>query len=114
MALDHTRDFLTNVPFPPELIPNTNSALFFTRFITHFCASVFSFLAGTGAFLAASRGKSIQQVSWFFLTRGLWLVLLEITIVDFSWTFTPWAAAAVIWGFRLEHGLHGRPCAASG
>jgi uncharacterized membrane protein len=97
MALDHTRHFMTNVPFPPELIPNTNAALFFTRFITHFCAPVFSFLAGTGAFLATSRGKSIQQVSRFFLTRGLWLVLLELTIVDFSWTFKPWAAAGVIW-----------------
>ncbi len=97
MALDHTRDYITNVPFPPELVSNTNSALFFTRFITHFCAPVFSFLAGTGAYLATSRGKSTQQVSWFFLTRGLWLVLLEITIIDFAWTFKPWAAAAVIW-----------------
>jgi len=97
MALDHTRDFLTNVPFVPEDLTHTYSALFFTRFITHYCAPVFSFLAGTGAFLATSRGKSIQQVSWFFLTRGLWLVLLEVTIVDFSWTFVPWAAAGVIW-----------------
>src|SRR5882724_3081295 len=74
MALDHTRHFLTNVPFPPELLGKTYAALFFTRFITHYCAPVFSFLAGTGAFLATSRGKSVQQVSWFFLTRGLWLV----------------------------------------
>ncbi|PYV72549.1 MAG: hypothetical protein DMG97_13260, partial [Acidobacteria bacterium] len=97
MALDHTRDFLTNVPFPPELIPNTNAALFFTRFITHFCAPVFAFLAGTGAFLATSRGKSVHQVSRFFFTRGLWLIFLELTIIDFSWTFTPWDAGAVIW-----------------
>jgi len=97
MALDHTRHFLTNVQFPPELLPNTYAALFFTRFITHYCAPVFSFLAGTGAFLATCRGKSVQQVSWFFLTRGLWLVFLELTIVDFSWTFVPWAAAGVLW-----------------
>jgi len=97
MALDHTRDFLTNVPFPPELIPNTNGALFFTRFVTHFCAPVFSFLAGTGAFLAASRGKSISQVSWFFFTRGLWLVGLEFTVVGFGWAFVPWGAGGVIW-----------------
>src|SRR5215467_952801 len=83
MALDHTRDYMTNVPFPPELVSNTNSALFFTRFITHFCAPVFSFLAGTGAYLATRRGKSIQQISWFFLTRGLWLILLEVTIINF-------------------------------
>jgi uncharacterized membrane protein len=97
MALDHTRHFMSNVLFPPELISNTYAALFFTRFITHFCAPVFSFLAGTGAFLATSRGKSVQQVSWLFFTRGLWLVFLELTIVDFSWTFVPWAAAGVIW-----------------
>src|SRR6266700_1089946 len=97
MALDHTRDFLTNVPFPLELIPNTNGALFFTRFVTHFCAPVFSFLAGTGAFLAASRGKSISQVSWFFFTRGLWLVGLEFTVVGFGWAFVAWGAGGVIW-----------------
>ncbi len=97
MALDHTRDFLTNVPFPPEDVSHTYGALFFTRFITHYCAPVFSFLAGTGAYLATRRGKSVKQVSRFFLTRGLWLVFLEITIVDFSWTFVPWAAAGVLW-----------------
>lgn len=97
MALDHTRDFFTNVHFATEDVSHTYAALFFTRFVTHYCAPVFSFLAGTGAYLATRRGKSIQQVSWFFFTRGLWLVLLEITIVDFSWTFTPWAAAGVIW-----------------
>src|SRR5438552_4660390 len=97
MALDHTRDFLTNVPFPPELIPNTSGTLFFTRFVTHFCAPVFSFLAGTGAFLATSRGKSISQVSWFFFTRGLWLVGLEFTVVGFGWAFVPWGAGGVIW-----------------
>ena len=66
-------------------------------FITHFCAPVFAFLAGTGAFLSTSRGKSLQQVSHFFLTRGLWLVLLELTIIDFAWGFVPWAHAGVIW-----------------
>src|ERR1700682_5016645 len=77
MALDHTRDFMTHLRFPPEDMAHTYGALFFTRFITHFCAPVFAFLAGTGAFLATSRGKSIQQVSRFFWTRGLWLVFLE-------------------------------------
>src|SRR5882724_6169731 len=97
MALDHTRDFMSSVPFAPEDLAHTNGVLFFTRLITHFCAPVFGFLAGTGAFLATSRGKSIQRVSRFFLTRGLWLVLLEFTIVDFAWGFVPWAHAGVIW-----------------
>jgi uncharacterized membrane protein len=97
MALDHTRDFMTYLRFPPEDMAHTYGALFFTRFITHYCAPAFAFLAGTGAFLATSRGKSIQQVSWFFFTRGLWLVLLELTVVDFAWGFVPWAQAGVIW-----------------
>ena len=97
MALDHTRDFMTHLRFPPEDLARTSSALFFTRFITHYCAPVFAFLAGTGAFLSTRRGKSIQQVSRFFLTRGLWLVLLELTVVDFAWGFVPWAHAGVIW-----------------
>jgi uncharacterized membrane protein len=97
MALDHTRDFFTNLRFAPEDLAHTYGALFFTRVITHYCAPVFAFLAGTGAFLSTRRGKSIGQVSRFFLTRGLWLVLLELTIVDFAWGFVPWAHAGVIW-----------------
>ncbi|MGZ3721191.1 MAG: DUF1624 domain-containing protein [Bdellovibrionota bacterium] len=98
MALDHTRDFMSYPGFPPEDMAHTNGALFFTRFLTHFCAPVFAFLAGTGAFLSTSRGKSLQQVSGFFFTRGLWLVLLEFTVIDFAWGFVPWAHAGVIWG----------------
>jgi uncharacterized membrane protein len=97
MALDHTRHFMTNIQFAPVDMTHTDGALFFTRFITHYCAPVFSFLAGTGAFLATSRGKSIQQVSWFFFTRGLWLVFLELTVVGFAWCFVPWPEAGVIW-----------------
>src|SRR5258707_1600798 len=96
MALDHTRDFMAYPGFPPEDVAHTNGALFFTRFVTHFCAPVFAFLAGTGAFLATSRGKSVQQVSRFFLTRGLWLVLLELTVIDFAWGFVPWVHRSVI------------------
>jgi uncharacterized membrane protein len=97
MALDHTRDFMTYQRFAPEDVAHTSGALFFTRFLTHFCAPVFAFLAGTGAFLAMSRGKPKNELSRFFLTRGLWLVLLEFTIVDFAWGFVPWAHGGVIW-----------------
>src|SRR3954453_18142461 len=97
MALDHTRDFMTYTRFSPEDVTHASAALFFTRFITHYCAPVFSFLAGTGAFLSTRRGKSLPQLSRFFVTRGLWLVLLELTIVDFAWGFVPWAQAGVIW-----------------
>src|SRR5215472_12431749 len=97
MALDHARDFLTYSRSAPEDVAHTSAALFFTRFITHFCAPVFAFLAGTGAFLSTRRGKSLKQVSWFFVTRGLWLLLLEFTIVDYAWGFVPWAHAGVIW-----------------
>jgi uncharacterized membrane protein len=97
MALDHTRDFNSSFRFAPEDMAHTYGTLFFTRFITHYCAPVFSFLAGTGAYLSTRRGKSIQQVSWFFLTRGLWLLLLEVTVVGFAWGFVPWAHGGVIW-----------------
>ena len=98
MALDHTRDFFTYLKFSPEDLAHTNGILFFTRFITHFCAPVFCFLAGTGSFLAVSRGKSVSQISRFFFTRGLWLVFLELTVVSFAWTFMfPFLAAAVLW-----------------
>lgn len=98
MALDHVRDFMTYQRSSPEDLAHTSGALFFTRVITHFCAPIFCFLAGTGAYLATRRGKSIEQVSYFFLTRGLWLVLLELTIVDFAWGFVPWAHGGVLWG----------------
>lgn len=97
MALDHARDFLTFTRSAPEDIAHTSAALFFTRVITHFCAPIFAFLAGTGAFLSTRRGKTVRQVSWFFFTRGLWLVLLELTLVDFAWGFVPWVQAGVLW-----------------
>lgn len=88
MALDHVRDFFTNVPFDPLDLRNTTPALFFTRWITHLCAPTFAFLAGTGAFLAMVRGKTKTELSWFLLSRGLWLALLEVTWVRcFGWEF---------------------------
>src|SRR5437870_91323 len=64
MALDHTRDFFTNVRFDPLDLTQTNPALFMTRWLTHYCAPVFIFLAGVGASLARMRGKEIKDLSW--------------------------------------------------
>jgi uncharacterized membrane protein len=88
MALDHTRIFFSNVTHHPLDLDQTTVALFFTRWITHFCAPVFVFLAGTGACLAGQRGRDKGELSWFLLSRGLWLVFLEVTYVKcFGWEF---------------------------
>src|SRR6266498_2185080 len=75
MALDHTRDFFHAGAFQgwdPLDLTRTTVLLYFTRWITHFCAPVFVFLAGTGAFLSTIRGKTTRELSWFLFTRGLW------------------------------------------
>jgi len=87
MALDHVRDYFTNVRFNPLDLEQTSVALFLTRWITHYCAPVFIFLAGTGAFLSMGRGKSKSDVAKFLLSRGLWLIVLEFTLVRSGWTF---------------------------
>ena len=91
MALDHVRDYFHGsgfyFNFDPTDLSRTYTALFATRWVTHFCAPVFIFLAGTGAFLSASRGKSKPELSKFLLTRGLWLVLLELTYLHVAWYF---------------------------
>ncbi len=70
MALDHTRDFLTNLTYQPTDLSKASTILFLTRFITHYCAATFVFLAGTSAFLTISRGKTKNQATRFLLTRG--------------------------------------------
>ena len=83
MLLDHTRDFVhaDSLNFDPTDLSKTTIPIFFTRWITHFCAPTFVFLAGAGAYLQTMRGKSRAELSRFLLTRGLWLVLLELTVI---------------------------------
>ena len=88
MALDHTRDYFhsSGFLFDPTDPEKTNFVLFFTRWVTHYCAPAFSLLAGTSAYLIGRR-KSKLELSSFLLKRGLWLVFIEFTIVIFGWSF---------------------------
>jgi uncharacterized membrane protein len=99
MALDHTRDFFSNLRFQPEDLSQSWPFLFFTRWITHFCAPTFFLLAGVGAALSMSRGKSKRQMSRFLFSRGLWLVVLEWTVFHVAWQFDvkPPVFLLVIW-----------------
>jgi uncharacterized membrane protein len=101
MALDHTRDFfhlggMGSKPMDPE---TTNTFLYFTRWITHFCAPTFLFLSGISAYLS-SRNKDPKQAGNFLIKRGLWLILVEIVFISFALTFNPFyniVFLTVIW-----------------
>jgi uncharacterized membrane protein len=88
MALDHVRDYFHYGSFynDPTDLATTSPILFFTRFITNFCAPVFVFLSGTSAFLYGTN-KTKPQLFKFLFTRGLWLIFLEIVVNNFIWTF---------------------------
>jgi uncharacterized membrane protein len=89
MALDHVRMYFGpgSLWADPTDLSTTTALLFFTRWITHFCAPIFIFLAGTAAALYGARHPNTRQLSRYLLTRGLWLVFLELVIVNFGWTF---------------------------
>ncbi len=98
MALDHTRDFFSsaNVDMTDPLA--SWPALFFTRWVTHLCAPGFVGLAGTSVYLQRQRGKTRSQLTKFLITRGCWLIFLELTLVDFGWFFKfPLPFFQVIW-----------------
>jgi uncharacterized membrane protein len=91
MALDHTRDLLhtSSIAQLPTDLNTTTPILFFTRWITHLCAPIFVFLAGTSAYLSFRRKNDTAQNRSFLLKRGCWLILLEFTVVNFGLFFDP-------------------------
>lgn len=86
MALDHVRDLIhfSALNFDPTDLSATSPFIFFTRWVTHLCAPTFVFLSGVSAYLSYSNTKNQKEAKGFFVRRGLWLVLLEITVVNFG------------------------------
>ncbi|HEY4734753.1 MAG TPA: heparan-alpha-glucosaminide N-acetyltransferase domain-containing protein [Gemmatimonadaceae bacterium] len=104
MMLDHTRDFahFQAAAFDPTNVEKTTVILFFTRWITHFCAPLFVFLAGTGTYFQEMRGKPKGELSRFLVSRGLWLIFLELVVlrvvIMFNFDFLGMASfLQVIW-----------------
>lgn len=102
MALDHAHHFFTIVRFNPVNFNDTTVAHFFTRWLTHVCAPAFVFLAGTGAFLFRTRGagRTKRELSWFLFSRGVWLVVLELTVMRMGWQFSfdfSYAVGQTLW-----------------
>jgi uncharacterized membrane protein len=87
MTLDHVRVYLLATRIDPTDLDRTTTSLFLTRWVTHFCATAFVFLSGTSAYLSA-RQRARGAVARTLLTRGLWLVFLELTLIHFAWFFT--------------------------
>ena len=107
MALDHVRMYFGHGTWysSPTDLGTTTPLLFFTRWITHFCAPVFMFLAGMSAFLYGSRKKNVKQTAWYLFTRGLWLFFVELVIVTFGWTFDTtysFLILQVIWAIGIS------------
>ena len=106
MAIDHARGYFhaDKFLFDATDLTQTNAAIFFTRWITHFCAPAFVFLAGTSASMISQR-KSKAELSKFLFTRGLWLVFMELTVINVGWFFNPsfsFFALGVIWALGIS------------
>ena len=90
MALDHVRDYFHIHAWTddPLNLASTTPALYFTRYITHFCAPIFVFLSGVSIYLQSLR-KTKPELSVFLMKRGLWLIFVEFVIISFAWSFNP-------------------------
>ena len=98
MAVDHARYYFSGAHVSPEDMAATNLPLFLTRWITHLCAPAFFFLCGVSIHLSRTRRGSAASPAWSCVSRGIWLILLELTIVGFAWSFNPGhSIAGVIW-----------------
>ena len=97
MALDHVRDFfhVTAATDSPTNLLTTTPILFFTRWITHFCAPTFVFLAGISAFLQGQK-RTKKELSIFLMKRGFWLILVEVLIVTLGWTYSPFYSILIL------------------
>jgi uncharacterized membrane protein len=104
MALDHARDFFGDPRRDPTDLATTTPILFLPRFVTHYCAPTFIFLAGLSAGFMLARGDARRDVATFMASRGLFLVFLELTVVRLAWTFDPtyrFTPFQVIWAIGL-------------
>jgi uncharacterized membrane protein len=98
MALDHTRDFFSSAKVNPIDPIHSWPALYFTRWVTNLCAPGFIALAGASVYLQRKRGKTSAQLGRLLLTRGLWLIFLEVTVITFAWAFkSPPFLFQIIW-----------------
>lgn len=99
MVLDHARDFYNGFGVDPTDMSTTTPVLFFTRWVTHFCAPGFVLLAGASAYLYGKK-RTPHERAWFLFSRGLWLIVLEVTVVRFGWIPDPtyrFTMLQVIW-----------------
>ena len=107
MALDHTREFFHSgaMVFQPEDLSRTTTVLFFTRWITHICAPVFVFTAGLGAYFWMSHGRTPAQLSSFLWKRGVWLAILDLTVIRFALAYSMLHGVlilSVLWALGLS------------
>lgn len=100
MVIDHVRDYWSPTPFRPEDLTQASTALFFTRWITHFCAPTFVFLSGVSAYLSIQKNNNLRSASMSLIKRGLWFIIVEVVFISFFFQFGySVIVLEVIWAF---------------